>query len=38
VIEIGLITIKHVATKMLVAFGHQWNGWLIGDQKFSVTN
>jgi hypothetical protein len=35
VIKIGLITIMHVA---LVAFGHQQNGWLVGDQKISVTN
>jgi hypothetical protein len=36
--KIGSITIRHVATKILVAFGYQWNSWLVGDRKFSIAN
>jgi hypothetical protein len=38
VIKTSLVAIKCVATKILVAFGHQWNSWLVGNQNFLLAN
>jgi hypothetical protein len=38
VIKTSLVAIKCEVTKILVAFGRQWNSWLIGNQNFLVAN